>query len=193
MTQDALMHRDAEGRIVLAAPKLGAFTASVRKGDAVASGQVIGTLHVLGARIAVVAPPNVSGRVERVEASGARSSVGYGASLLSLSAQATVGADAPAPMDTEIGGEAFDAPMDGQFYRRPTPEDPPFATEGELVQPGQTIGLIEVMKFFYPIVWEGERPRLLLAWVAEDGPVQAGDTLLRWATDDPAAAGEADA
>ena len=183
MIVEALVREATAEHVTLTAPRLGAFTARVSKGDAVAAGQVIGTLHILGAHFAVVVPAGVAGHVDRIAASGTRAGVGYGEPLLVLAIEASTGAAPSGASVADIAGEAFDAPMDGQFYRRPTPDAPPFATPGDLVQPGQTIGLIEVMKFFYPIVWEGDGPRVLLAWVADDGPVQAGDTLLRWATE----------
>jgi acetyl-CoA carboxylase biotin carboxyl carrier protein len=183
MIVEALVQNATAEHVTLAAPRLGAFTARVSKGDAVAPGQVVGTLHVLGAQFSIIAPAGVVGHVEQIAASGTRAGVGYGAPLLVLSVQVSTGAASSGAPVSDIAGEAFDAPMDGQFYRRPTPDDPPFASPGDVVQPGQTIGLIEVMKFFYPIVWEGEGPRVLLTWVADDGPVQAGETLLRWSTE----------
>jgi acetyl-CoA carboxylase biotin carboxyl carrier protein len=46
-------------------------------------------------------------------------------------------------------------PIPGVFYRRPDPESEPFATEGDAVQAGATIGLVEIMKNFQPVESEG--------------------------------------
>ncbi|WP_342641400.1 acetyl-CoA carboxylase [Rhodoligotrophos ferricapiens] len=43
------------------------------------------------------------------------------------------------------------APLPGVFYRRPSPAEPPFAEEGGAIEAGATIGLVEVMKSFYPV------------------------------------------
>lgn len=40
------------------------------------------------------------------------------------------------------------SPMPGVFYRRPAPDQPPFAEIGASVTAGQTIGIIEIMKQF---------------------------------------------
>jgi acetyl-CoA carboxylase biotin carboxyl carrier protein len=40
------------------------------------------------------------------------------------------------------------SPLPGLFYRRPSPEAPPFKEEGDAVTVGDVIGLIEVMKQF---------------------------------------------
>jgi acetyl-CoA carboxylase biotin carboxyl carrier protein len=46
-------------------------------------------------------------------------------------------------------------PIPGVFYRRPDPESDPFVTEGDAVQAGATIGLVEIMKNFQPVESEG--------------------------------------
>jgi biotin carboxyl carrier protein len=40
------------------------------------------------------------------------------------------------------------SPLPGTFYRRPSPDQPPFKGEGDAVAAGDTVGLIEVMKSF---------------------------------------------
>jgi len=40
------------------------------------------------------------------------------------------------------------SPLPGIFYRRPSPEAPPYKKEGDHVQEGDVIGLVEVMKQF---------------------------------------------
>ena len=39
-------------------------------------------------------------------------------------------------------------PVPGTFYRRPDPDSDPFKTEGDAVEAGETIGLVEIMKNF---------------------------------------------
>lgn len=46
------------------------------------------------------------------------------------------------------------APIPGIFYRSPSPGEPPFKQDGDTVAAGDTIGLIEVMKTFNPVVAE---------------------------------------
>jgi acetyl-CoA carboxylase biotin carboxyl carrier protein len=52
--------------------------------------------------------------------------------------------DSPAAQDWH----AVTAPMVGTYYRAPSPEEPPFVREGDTVEIGQIVGLIEVMKLF---------------------------------------------
>jgi acetyl-CoA carboxylase biotin carboxyl carrier protein len=43
------------------------------------------------------------------------------------------------------------SPLPGTFYRRPSPEADPFVGEGDSVQPGDVVGLVEIMKSFHEI------------------------------------------
>lgn len=45
-------------------------------------------------------------------------------------------------------------PLPGTFYRKPSPDAPMFKQAGDPVAPGDTIGLIEVMKTFTPVLAE---------------------------------------
>ena len=42
-------------------------------------------------------------------------------------------------------------PVPGTFYRRPDPDSQPFKNEGEAVQAGETIALVEIMKNFQEV------------------------------------------
>ncbi len=54
--------------------------------------------------------------------------------------------EAPAPQ-----GVPVIAPMAGIFYRQPSPDADTFCEEGDRVEAGQVVGLIEVMKLFNEI------------------------------------------
>jgi acetyl-CoA carboxylase biotin carboxyl carrier protein len=46
--------------------------------------------------------------------------------------------------------------MSGRFYSRPSPNDPAFVSVGDEVSRGQTVGLLEVMKTFNRLVYQGD-------------------------------------
>jgi acetyl-CoA carboxylase biotin carboxyl carrier protein len=48
------------------------------------------------------------------------------------------------------------APAPGTFYRRPSPDEDPYVNEGDTVENGQVVGLVEVMKNFIEIKSEGD-------------------------------------
>lgn len=69
------------------------------------------------------------------------------------------------------------APMVGTFYRAPNPDAPPFVNEGDVIEPGQTVCVIEAMKLFNEIQSEvGGRIVRVLAENAS--PVEYGQPLL---------------
>lgn len=43
------------------------------------------------------------------------------------------------------------SPLPGTFYRRPSPDQPPYKVENDPVSVGEVIGLVEVMKTFHPV------------------------------------------
>lgn len=143
----------------LLAPSVGVFTPSVGKGELVSTGQSIGTIDVLGVQKELVVPDGVAGRVtERIGGNRARVPVEYGDALLVISTAsvadaAAAGTSHPAAKE---GALAFVAPMSGRFYSRPSPSEPSFVSAGDTVQRGQTIGLLEVMKTFNRLVYEGD-------------------------------------
>lgn len=68
----------------------------------------------------------------------------------------TVAVAVPKPAAPEIEPDTtpfypIEAPMTGMFYRGPSPNEPPYVEEGDVVHEGQTIGLIEAMKVFNEI------------------------------------------
>lgn len=144
----------------LLAPSVGVFLPRVAEGELLASGQSIGMIEVLGVRRSLFIPQNLEGRVsQRIGAGRARVPVQYGDVLLSISTTAmAMRSDAdssPLTADTE-GALAFTAPMSGRFYSRPSPSEPPFVSAGDIVKRGQTLGLLEVMKTFNRLVYQGD-------------------------------------
>jgi oxaloacetate decarboxylase alpha subunit len=68
------------------------------------------------------------------------------------------------------------APMVGTFYRAPSPDAPPFVNEGDWVEEGRTLCIVEAMKMFNEIPAEisGRVVRIL----ADTGaPVEYGQPL----------------
>jgi len=47
--------------------------------------------------------------------------------------------------------QTIKSPLPGTFYRRPNPQEDPYVQEGDRVEPGDVVGLIEIMKTFHEI------------------------------------------
>jgi len=69
------------------------------------------------------------------------------------------------------------SPLPGTFYRKSAPDQPVYKNEGDVVQVGDVIGLIEVMKSFHEIHADaaGTISRFL---VENEDPIQAGQPLV---------------
>ena len=155
-----VLRAKAEGAAVaLLAPSVGIFSPSVTAGELVGAGQSIGTIDVLGVQRALVVPDGVAGRVtERLGGPRTRVPVQYGDALLTVSTAAVgdVPSQVAATTTDSSGSLSFTAPMSGRFYSRPSPNEPPFISVGEDVSQGQTVGLLEVMKTFNRLVYQGD-------------------------------------
>ncbi len=70
----------------------------------------------------------------------------------------------------------INAPIVGTFYRKPAPDAEPFVKEGDRVEKGQVVCIIEAMKLFNEI--ESEVAGVVRKVLVEDGePVEYGQPL----------------
>ena len=76
-----------------------------------------------------------------------------------------------------MADKTIKSPMPGTFYRRPDPDSDVFVNEGDTVSPGDTVGIVEVMKSFHEIKAqeEGTVSRIL---VENEDPVAAGQDVV---------------
>ena len=166
MSQDGYVpnvSQKQDGITALVSPTVGVFAPSVADGDAVAGGETIGTIEVLGVVRSVRVPDGVAGRVVACAGAGrARAAVQFGEPLIEVAGGAdalTSASGDPAQGGAGAGASAavvFVAPMSGRFYARPSPDDEPFVRDGDTVNQGQTIGLLEVMKTFNRLTYGGD-------------------------------------
>ena len=72
------------------------------------------------------------------------------------------------------------SPIPGTFYRRSTPEAPPFHEVGDTVAAGDVIGLVEVMKTFHEI--KADQAGTITAFLLDsEDPVDAGQDVIELA------------
>lgn len=84
--------------------------------------------------------------------------------------------DANAEQTVLPQGEEITSPMVGTFYEKPSPEADVFVKEGDIVEEGTPICIIEAMKMFNNI--EADRKCKIIKILAEDGkPVEFGTPL----------------
>jgi acetyl-CoA carboxylase biotin carboxyl carrier protein len=69
------------------------------------------------------------------------------------------------------------SPLPGIFYRKPGPDKEPYVNEGDHVDVGQTIGVVEVMKQFTEV--RSDAAGTLDRFIVEDsGTVNPGDVIV---------------
>lgn len=181
-----------EGRLCVRAPAVGLYRGAPAPGTLVAPGASIGALEILGVVHHLLVPDEPAGLVVGEAVRGiarARRPVAFDELLFELDPTATAvvgtnpGSRAGAADPAAAGGASvFRAPTSGRFYSRPGPGKPPFVSVGAVIEPGQTVGLIEVMKTFSRIHYGGDglppRARLVRILVADESDIAQGDPLL---------------
>lgn len=181
---DLLLERAGE-RLVLRSPEVGYFTRALPPGTPVVAGAPAGLLQSLGRRLELRVPAGASGTVVNERPEPVLAPVGYGTVLYELVPLAS-GADMRAAAEAEgPAGEgllSYPAPYSGRFWHRPAPGDPAFVREGDVLEEGRTVGLIEVMKTFTHLVYRpaGKLParaRLVRFLVPDGGEAKDGGAL----------------
>ena len=88
---------------------------------------------------------------------------------------------APEPEETSetpANGSGITTPLSGVFYRSSSPTNPPYVQEGSVVEPGQTLCIVEAMKVMNEIKAES-RCRITKIAAENARPVTAGQTLFQ--------------
>ena len=171
-----------DGSVNVCSPSVGWWRSGVTRDNLVGPGQVIGWVETLGVVRAVVLPPRVRGAVAGNPVVG-RVPVGYGGHVITLRPLAVVGHDDSSLQDAQADEPRlkFRAPTSGRFYDRPAPEDPPFVSVGDVIRRGQTVCLLEIMKSFHSVVFDGDNlpAEAIIATIvpAVGDDVQAGDVI----------------
>lgn len=159
-----LVDRESDGRVQVRAPRVGWWAEHPANGSLVGPGSPAGTLRSLHRRFSLRVPDGVTGRVSADRERDRTVPVEFGELLFEVVPAACEGSvEGSSPRggpgaagvrgDLPEGARALLSPTDGTFYRRPSPDAPPFVEVGSRVHAGQPVGIVEVMKTFNPIVY----------------------------------------
>ena len=186
----ALTRATEDGMTEVLAPKVGIWSSQPPNRSILASNATIGSLRSQTTTFSLQLPDDTSGRISADPDRDRHAAVEYGEVLFtlepigdSLDEPTQKHASSSTPGDKlPPGCHAVTSPTDGVFYARPAPDAEPFVKVDETIHLGHTIGLVEVMKTFNPILYGG--PDLpdkaeVVELRAEDGKeIRAGDILL---------------
>lgn len=102
---------------------------------------------------------------------------------LALSNGAAAAAAVLEPDGEEESGHAVVAPLVGTFYRSPDPDSAPFISEGDIVEAGQQVGIVEAMKIMNAV--QADQGGQVVKILASDGDmVEYGQPLIILAAPD---------
>lgn len=159
----ALAESSGAQHIVLS-PALGYYSSMPQSGAYLPGGSLVGRLKILNTFHDLRLPGDVSGLVVADSEKDFVFPVAYGQELFRLTrdkhfleaggqAAPTLAKDGK-DAESEAGG-VVTAFTSGIFYARPGPDSPPFVTVGQKIEKGKALGLIEVMKTFNHIIFQG--------------------------------------
>ncbi len=195
MTQNE--HRDVllarlvsrpDGKLELRCPAVGLWREQPGRGSLIHPKAAIGQLEVLGRLHPLQAPAEARGLVVDTggDSTHARRPVDFEQMLLLVDpAAASLDIDVgPSQQgaDTATGGMVFRASSSGRFYARPGPDKEPFVEVGVVLERGQAVAILEVMKTFNRLLYGGDelpaRARVLRIIPADGDDLNAGDPIL---------------
>ncbi len=202
LVTEALVEARGDGGWIVRAPRVGIYRGCPPAGRRPTPGEAVGVMRVLNHRMELVLPAGAGGIVTDVQVNDRAVPVEYGQALFALAPLVGTAATAPAAQtvppdsiddsglqapsshpDAPPPGSCFavTCPIDGIFYRGPSPASAPFVDAGDTVEPGRTLGLIEAMKSFNAVTYGGPGlpPRATIAQVcaADASEVKQGAPL----------------
>ncbi|MBC8369666.1 MAG: hypothetical protein H8E25_06685 [Planctomycetes bacterium] len=144
---------DLQGVPTLCAPAVGEIVYISQKDEMVCSGDTLLEISILSVRHKLIVPPNIQHRISLCENICLGSGLEYLQAIATLSAVTDHEPTSTTAKTKQTAAASILSPQAGRFYHRPTPEDAAFVKTGDVITPGKTIGLLEVMKTFSPVKW----------------------------------------
>jgi len=146
-------------------PAVGYFSGGPKNGVYLSGGAAVGVLKVLNTYHRLQLPPGIQGRVTAANDRDLVIPVEYGQELFRLTSEtfenetlsfseSSADSSNESVDDTEEG-YVVTAFTTGIFYSKPSPDAPSFVTVGQSIEKGKALGLIEVMKTFNHIIFQG--------------------------------------
>ena len=151
-----------ESQIIIKSPAVGYYSQMPVDGTFLSGNAFIGKLRILNSFKDLYLPESVFGKVVINEEVDKQIYVEYGQELFYLNQENEVINPDKQNVSAEKTGE--EKPEDGYkitafttgiFYRRSSPDAPFYVEEGQKIEKGKVLGLIEVMKTFNHIIFQG--------------------------------------
>jgi acetyl-CoA carboxylase biotin carboxyl carrier protein len=161
------------------APSLSALSQEVKELVRLISSTDISELHLESGQVRITIKRGTAGAVSQLSGGSvytppASLPESHSSGILNLIGNRPIHGEEVVAAD---GEELLVAPMVGTFYSAPAPNEDPYVTEGDPIEPGQIVGIIEAMKMMNEIESEfaGKVKRVL---VQNAQPVEYGQPLM---------------
>ncbi|MFQ5590689.1 MAG: biotin/lipoyl-containing protein [Phycisphaerae bacterium] len=179
------------GALLVSSPVVGMAEGAPAAGVVLnAFGRVV-NVSILNERYVVRLPHDTQGRVVESFISDGRTPLAYGEPIAridpNLADGRMGGAARPDASGSGKGREqdagliTVKAPSEGIFYRRPSPDSPPYVEVGATVTSGSMLALVEIMKCFHQIAYGGpglpEKGKVVSILAEDTSEVTFGQTL----------------
>ena len=169
-------------------PAVGYYSMSPKNGTFLSEGAFIGRLKILNSFYDLYLPEGVYGKVDLDENKDKLIYVEYHQELFRLNPDKNVlklkkrgERSTPAADQKSEEGYIISAFTTGIFYQKPSPDASPYVSVGQKIEKGNILGLIEVMKTFNHIVFQGtdtsDSGKIKKIFVEDNQEVKLGEPL----------------
>lgn len=158
---------NSHGTLQFRSPAIGMCRCRTRVGQSFLPGDIVAEIEVLNRKNLVIVPPQMAGTVTQILVKASQT-VQFDDELFSI----VLNAKDFVPAGTDLlnlANRTVNSPLSGTFYRSASPQEPPLAQEGDVIQPGAALGLVEAMKVFNTLTFDGAEPLKLAKVLVENG------------------------
>jgi biotin carboxyl carrier protein len=175
--------QESKTSIEIKSPAIGRIIFFLEPGCLVVGGQLIGNLYRLEQIFLLSLDKGCSGKIIWAKNHNVLVPVAYGEVILKIDRQPIKHLEnnkCGEQEESNLPADYIHAPMDGMFYLSPSPTSPPFVKIEDEIKPGQTLGLIEVMKSFYPFKYQGKTiAKIIEITIKNAMPIKSGTRLFK--------------
>jgi hypothetical protein len=172
----ALIDKNKSNLILLNSPAVGIIINSISNRQYLDSETIIAKIKILNNTKTIISPRKITGKIKKINCQ--LGPIHYGQNLVILENKQLI--NNTNIINKKQKNEYYTSPMDGMFYRRSSPNTEAFINKNDIIKSGDVLGIIEVMKCFYKLQYEGiEFKKITQILVANSQPVCVGTKIFK--------------
>ncbi len=178
---------DIGTKYLIRSPGVGKILFTIDDGVFITGGNKIGRMKILNKNFILRIPNDMAGSIRLLKNHERITYAAYNEIIFELEKSKKIENNESVIKEdvniTQTNGLIIKSFIDGIFFRRPSPDSEPFVQEGSLVKPGDTLGLIEVMKSFNKIICpdfkKGRNGFITEIYKKDESVIRSGEPLFR--------------